>query len=298
MKRLLLALLALALASPAFAQSFGETAGGATVPGHANFCFTGATNADGSLAVVPCNSSNPLPVVVSSSAPGTAPVGVTMITGNSTGTTGAVTGTLAGVANKTTYICGFTVNAIGGTAAVGPITVSNTLTANMVYQLTDVTTGVLFSQTYSPCIPATAANTAITIATTASAGATAVDVNSWGFQVATNPYPYTQITGNSTGSTGAVVGTLAGTSGKITYICGFSVSAAGGTATIGPVTVANLITGNMVYQGNSTATGVTPIVQQFNPCVPANAANTNITVTTTADGTATAVDVNSWGFQQ
>jgi len=32
--------------------------------------------------------------------------------------------------------------------------------------------------------------------------------------------------------------------------------------------------------------------------VPASAPNTAITVTTTADGTATAVDVNSWGFVQ
>ena len=35
----------------------------------------------------------------------------------------------------------------------------------------------------------------------------------------------------------------------------------------------------------------------FNPCIPASAANTAITVTTTANGTATAVDVNSWGYQ-
>ena len=44
----------------------------------------------------------------------------TAISGNATGTTGAVVGTLAGTTGKTTYISGFTVSAIGGTAAVGP----------------------------------------------------------------------------------------------------------------------------------------------------------------------------------
>ena len=38
----------------------------------------------------------------------------------------------------------------------------------------------------------------------------------------------------------------------------------------------------------------------FTPCLAASAPNTAITITTTAtaDGTATAVDVNSWGYQQ
>lgn len=38
--------------------------------------------------------------------------------------------------------------------------------------------------------------------------------------------------------------------------------------------------------------------QNFSPCIPASAQNEAITVTTTADGTATAVNVNSWGYQQ
>ena len=104
------------------------------------------------------------------------------------------------------------------------------------------------------------------------------------------------ITGNSTGTTGAVVGTLAGTTGKVTYICGFSASAIGGTATIGPITIANTVGSSLVYHIASSASGNTLAVN-FAPCVPANAPNTSITITTTANGTATAVDVNSWGFQ-
>jgi hypothetical protein len=53
----------------------------------------------------------------------------------------------------------------------------------------------------------------------------------------------------------------------------------------------------MVFQLFSSATGASRAVN-FAPCVPASAVNTNITVTTTADGTATAVDVNSWGYRQ
>lgn len=106
------------------------------------------------------------------------------------------------------------------------------------------------------------------------------------------------ITGNSTGSTGAVVGTLAAAASKTTFICGFNISALGGVASIGPVTVAGLIGSSQVYQlpVNATA-GQILVTQNFNPCIPASAVNTAITITTTADGTATAVDVNSWGYQ-
>jgi hypothetical protein len=111
------------------------------------------------------------------------------------------------------------------------------------------------------------------------------------------PVGATLVVGNATGSTGAVVGTLAGTSGKTTYLCGLIVSAIGGTATIGPITIANLITSSMVIQMASTASG-NFINQNFRPCIPASAVNTSITITTTADGTASAVDVNSWGYQK
>lgn len=112
------------------------------------------------------------------------------------------------------------------------------------------------------------------------------------------PYPTSAwpITGNATGSTGAVVGTLAAQPFKTTYICGFDVSAIGGTAAIGPVTIAGTVSGSLVYQLSSSAAGVT-LSRAFTPCIPASAVNTAITITTTADGTATAVDVNAWGFQ-
>lgn len=118
--------------------------------------------------------------------------------------------------------------------------------------------------------------------------------------VASNSYPVsaTPITGNAAGTTAAVVGTLAAVAGKTTYICGFNVQVVGGTAAIGPITVAGLVGSSMVYQGSSSAAGGTVAATTFNPCIPASAANTAITITTTAAVGATSVDVNSWGFQQ
>lgn len=107
----------------------------------------------------------------------------------------------------------------------------------------------------------------------------------------------TGITGNATGTTGAVVGTLAAAASVTTFICGFNVQAIGGTAAIGPVTVAGLIGSSQVYQASSTAAGGKVAGEIFSPCIPASAVNTAITITTTADGTATAVDVNSWGYR-
>lgn len=107
----------------------------------------------------------------------------------------------------------------------------------------------------------------------------------------------TQIQGNAQGTTGAVVGTLAGAAGQTTYLCDFDVSAIGGTAPIGPVTIAGLLGGSKIYQMSSSAGGVL-LSKNFNPCLPASALNTAITITTTANGTATAVDVNSSGFRQ
>ena len=111
------------------------------------------------------------------------------------------------------------------------------------------------------------------------------------------PLGATAITGNASGSTGAVVGTLAAATGKMTYICGFDISAIGGTASVGPVTVAGIVGSSMTYQLSASAAGVS-LSKTFTPCIPGSASNTPITVTTTADGTATAVNVNTSGYQQ
>lgn len=113
------------------------------------------------------------------------------------------------------------------------------------------------------------------------------------------PYPTgaMPITGIGTGSTGAVVGTLAAAPSKTTYICNVDVSVIGGTAAVGPIVIAGLTGGSFTYQASSTAAGGLALTRTYSPCIPASGQNIAITVTTTADGTASAVDVNLSGYR-
>jgi hypothetical protein len=178
-----LALAAILAAGAAWPQTvFPTPQGNQNAPGFVNMCPTQSGN------YVPCGQPGamPFPVVIVPSgpvAPPGYPVNSIPITGNATGSTSAVVGTLAARPGATTYICGFDVSAIGGTAAVGPVTVAGLVGSSMVYQMSSTAAGLTLSRTFTPCIPASAVNTAITITTTADGTATAVDVNSWGFQL-------------------------------------------------------------------------------------------------------------------
>ena len=160
-------------ASPAMAADTQQTVSNCGTP-------TGLTYTVPGLGSVTVDTSGRLCVATSQT-----PAGATMITGNANGTTGSVVGTLAGVAGKTTYICGFTVTSIGGTADPGPVTVAGLVGSSAVYQMSNdsANTASTLTQNFSPCIPASAANTAITITTTAAAGSTATNVVSWGYQL-------------------------------------------------------------------------------------------------------------------
>lgn len=117
---------------------------------------------------------------------------------------------------------------------------------------------------------------------------------------AANPFPSNAlpVTAVGTGTTGAVTATMAATPGKTNFICGLQVSALGGTATVGPITVTGLAGGNtLTFQMASLASG-NFLVVPFSPCFPASAVNTAIAAATTADGTASAVDVNILGYRQ
>jgi hypothetical protein len=125
-----------AAASLCFGQaSFQTPQGNVNVQGAPIMCPTQSGN------YVPCGAALPVPVVVLPAgnplpvAPSIYPPNSIPITGNATGTTGAVVGTLAARPAATTYICGFNVSAIGGTAAVGPITIAGLVGSSMVYQL-------------------------------------------------------------------------------------------------------------------------------------------------------------------
>lgn len=99
------------------------------------------------------------------------------------GSTAAVTGTLTPASTATAYVCGFSFSAIGGTANPGPLVLSGVLGGPFTYQLApnSATIGQNFFQPFSPCLPASAVNTPIVVTTTAAAGATATDVNMWGY---------------------------------------------------------------------------------------------------------------------
>jgi len=115
--------------------------------------------------------------------------------------------------------------------------------------------------------------------------------------------PGVLIVAAAVGTTAGTIATLAGTPGKTTYICGFSV-APGSAATA--ITINVTVTGpasTFTYSVGApvTAVGTTGAVltQTFSPCVSASAPNTGIAVAAGALGTSGVnQDVNVWGFQR
>ena len=113
----------------------------------------------------------------------------TPITASATGTTGALTATLPGVAGKTTFICGFAMTSGGTTTAIfANATVVGTIsgTLNFVYGDVAPTAGQgRLVVGFSPvCIPASAQNTAIVVTQPAGGtGTTAASVSVWGYQL-------------------------------------------------------------------------------------------------------------------
>lgn len=125
------------------------------------------------------------------------------------------------------------------------------------------------------------------------------------------PYPANPVTGvaatpvtanSGNVAAGVATATLPAAAGKTTYICGFTITSAGSTAAavVSP-TVTNTITGTLTFTYVSVA-GATlanqSLIVPFNPCVPANAANTTIPVSLPSLGAGnTNTTVNAWGFQ-
>lgn len=116
----------------------------------------------------------------------------------------------------------------------------------------------------------------------------------------TSSYPTgaTPITASATGTTLATAATLAGVSGKTTYICGFTISGLATAAIASPATVTGTITGTMNFLQNvGTALSGQTLSQTFNPPIPASAANTAIVVTSAAAGVGGVTAVSAWGYQ-
>lgn len=177
---------------PALAQSpntdtYFYTPGGGGVNGALGMCLNTSNKA------VPCSAAGvvPSPVTLSpypaNAATGVSATPITAASGNVAA--GVATATLAAVAGKTTYICGFSITSTGSTgAAVVSPTVTNTITGTLIFTYASVAGVTLANQSlivpFNPCVPANAANTTIPVSLPSlGAGNTNTTVNAWGFQL-------------------------------------------------------------------------------------------------------------------
>lgn len=113
------------------------------------------------------------------------PSGAVAETTSATGTTGATTATLATASTKTTFICGFSIRANATAAATGNATVTGTITGTLNFtQWTAPTASGLgvTEMIFTPCVPASAVNTAIAVISAAPGSGGVVSVSAWGFQ--------------------------------------------------------------------------------------------------------------------
>ena len=118
------------------------------------------------------------------SAPG--PFGGIPVTASAVGTTGATAATLPAVANRTTYLCGFSIRANATAAATGNATVAGTVTGTL--NFTQWTAplasgaGIVEPSFGGMCIPASAVNTTIAVTSAAPGSGGTVSVSAWGYQ--------------------------------------------------------------------------------------------------------------------
>lgn len=111
-----------------------------------------------------------------------------------------------------------------------------------------------------------------------------VTVSNAGLPILPYPAGATPITASSGNvAAGAAVATLAGTSGKTTYITGFEITSSGSTVglVVGP-TVVGTISGTMTYVYAAIAGALlinTPLIVSFSVPIPASTTNTAIVVT-------------------
>ena len=102
------------------------------------------------------------------------------------------------------------------------------------------------------------------------------------------------VVSNGQGTIGSVAASMPAVAGATNWLCGFDVSGAG-SATMSPIQVSGMQGGqSLLYYGVSA--GAAPLIVRFSPCLPANAANTAINISTTPDATATAVSVQEFGY--
>lgn len=110
------------------------------------------------------------------------------------------------------------------------------------------------------------------------------------------------IQAQAAGTTAGATATLTGATGRLTFVCGFSVSPGSATAAITiSVTTSGFAVGQTYFVGAPvTAAGTTgaTLTQTFSPCIPASAVNSQMSVIAGALGTGGVnQNVNVWGYQ-
>lgn len=98
----------------------------------------------------------------------------------------AATAALTPDASQTAYICGFAVTGLGATAGVATTMTITGLASGSFAQKVGVPAGVTvpmsFQESFSPCLPASAKNTAISLSNSSfGSGNTAAQVTAWGY---------------------------------------------------------------------------------------------------------------------
>lgn len=112
------------------------------------------------------------------------PLGAVPVQNFGQGSTANVTATLPAVAGKTTYICGLSDTSNATAASTGGGSVAAPTGLFVWLQPTAVGPQVgQFQQTFSPCLPALAPNTAIVITGPAAGAGGSQDVSAWGYQL-------------------------------------------------------------------------------------------------------------------
>jgi hypothetical protein len=132
------------------------------------------------------------------------PAGASPVTNVFSGSTGAAPGTatIPALPGRIGYICGFQVNGLGSTAGggvtvtVGPLIgtatqgptgqVPNSFSYQYVYAASPTGLNTPLSDSYPPCLPASAPNTAITVTVPLSAGNTNTNIDVRGYQLPAN----------------------------------------------------------------------------------------------------------------
>jgi hypothetical protein len=184
-KYLLIASALFALSSPALAQTttgneFGTGQNGKTVEGTVQMCL----NASGIAVPVDAAGLN------CGNSGGNGPPGSVQATGVFAGAdTSTASAALGATVNKTNYACSLTITGLGATAltpvvaTIAGLIGGNTLSYTYIFPAGATTAATPLVINFSPCIAASAANSAITATVPGAAGNTATQINITGFRL-------------------------------------------------------------------------------------------------------------------